>query len=74
MPGGGVPNPCLFGFLAFVLFKEFLAILSVFPFFYKDFRGLARKIESSLFGGFLAVQLPFWISLPLSFSRNSLRF
>ena len=45
--------PCLtLVFLAFFLFKEVLAILSVFPFFPKDFRGSASRRNPCLFGGF----------------------
>ena len=36
-------------------FKEFLAILSVFPFFPKDFRGSASTGNPCFFGGFRAV-------------------
>ena len=49
------PNLLFLAFLVFLacfLFKEFLAILSVFPFFPKDFRGLAGRRNPCLFGGF----------------------
>ena len=39
-------------FLAFFLFKEVLAILSVFPFFPREFRGSASRRNPCLFGGF----------------------
>ena len=39
-------------FLAFFVFKEFLAILTVFPFFPKELRGSASRRNPYLFGGF----------------------
>ena len=50
------PNLLFLAFLDFLavffLFKEFLAILSVLPFFPKDFRGSASTGNPCLFGGF----------------------
>ena len=39
-------------FPAFLLFEEFLAFLSVFPFFSKDFRGSEETENPCIFGGF----------------------
>ena len=57
---GEYPDLPFLAFLEFLVFffcKEFLAFLSVFPFFPSDFRGLESKKNSLLF---------WWFSLPFS--------
>ena len=51
-PYPDLPFLAFFEFLAFFSYKEFLACLSVFPFFPKDFRGSLGKKNPCFFGGF----------------------